>query len=406
MKRVVLSFTAASMILGSMVATQAAEAPCDDWYYNVLTNVKVKGEIRPRYEFVDADNGKDNANALTNRFQFGFTADVGFLKDVSITAEATNVIGNDEYFFPGRKVDPGENFQTVVDPIQSRITQAYIDYKLGNTLFRVGRQDVDLDNQRFIGTVDWRQMPQTYDAAAIVDNSIENLSILAAYVWRVSKVTKADFTTGSVLLHAGYKVMPELTVTGYGYLLEDIHDTYGIAATGKVGVGEGMNLSYRAEYAKQTDPSLDNVTNGLTADADYYNIQGMLNINSFLVGAQYEVLGAGNDGNKPFYTPLATLHAHNGWADKFLLATPANGLVDANVMLGYKSAAFGVAKVIYHDFSSDEGSSDYGTEVDAVYITKIPYLKGVKGMLKAAFYTADDYSVDTTKAWAMLDYKF
>jgi len=147
------------------------------------------------------------------------------------------------------------------------------------------------------------------------------------------------------------------------------------------------------------------LTKNKTADADYYNIEATLNMSGFLVGAKYEVLGAGNGGNAAFSTPLATLHGQNGWADMFL-GTPDDGLVDVNGMIGYKSKGFGVAKVIYHDFSSDRGSTDYGTETDVLYKNKISAVKGLSGMLKASFYNADAYKVDTTKYWVMLDYKF
>jgi len=174
--------------------------------------------------------------------------------------------------------------------------------------------------------------------------------------------------------------------------------------SGKVGLG-GANVTYRAEYAHQTDPS--NGSNAANIDADYYNLQATANMSGFLVGAQYEVLGAGNNvGDPAFSTPLATLHAHNGWADIFLGGTPTDGLVDLNGMLGYKADWFGLAKVVYHDFSADRGSADYGTEWDAIYKNKIPGVKGLSGMLKASWYNADQYKTDTTKFWVMLDYKF
>jgi hypothetical protein len=88
------------------------------------------------------------------------------------------------------------------------------------------------------------------------------------------------------------------------------------------------------------------------------------------------------------------------------LKTPVDGLVDVNGMIGYTANSFGTAKAFYHDFSSDTGSIDYGTEIDLLYTNKISLVKGLSGMLKASFYSADSYKDDTTKYWAMLDYKF
>jgi len=421
-KTLILSVAASAMLMAGgdiapAVETEAAPAPSE---FLIFNNIYAKGEIRPRYEFVDvANNAQSDANAYTNRLLLGIGADFLQVDGLSVYLEGINVMGSGDYWdLSDSTINQKPLYEVVADPDQTRITQAYLDYKFGDTLIRAGRQGVNLDNQRFIGTVNWRQMPQTYDAAAIINNSVENLELLAAYVWQVNTIFDKDntakqlpwsndgasFDTSSVLLHAAYHFMPELTLTGYGYLLEDIHDTWGIAATGTIDAGFGK-LNYRAEYAMQTDPSFDDFTTNATADADYYNLQATLNANGILIGAQYEVQSAGKDGNGPFTTPLGTNHAHNGWADLFL-ATPTDGLVDINGMIGYKADGFGVAKVIYHDFSSDRGSTDYGTEVDVLYKNKIPGIKGLSGLLKASWYNADQYKTDTTKLWVMLDYKF
>jgi len=421
MKRIViLSVVASTMIMAGgdinpvEPVVETSEAPVAAGGYKFFNNVKANGEIRTRYAFVNTDDTVGDASALTNRLLLGISADLFNVNGLSTYLEAINVMGSGDYWdlSNGDIGDKGV-YNVVADPSQTRITQAYVDYAVGKTLIRAGRQGVNLDNQRFVGTVNWRQMPQTYDAVAVINNSVENLDLLAAYVWQVNTIFDADtvkpagdnFDTGTVLLHASYKVVDALTLTGYAYMIEDIHDTYGIAATGKIGLGQGTNLSYHAEYAMQSDPTFEDLTSNKTVDAEYYNIEATLNMSGFLVGAKYEVLGAGSGEDAAFSIPLATLHAHNGWADMFL-GTPADGLVDINGMIGYKSKGFGVAKVIYHDFSSDRGSINYGTEIDAIYKNKITALKGLSGMLKASFYSADDYRVDTTKYWVMLDYKF
>ncbi len=414
MKKIVfLSAVASTMIMaGGDIAPVVAEAPMVE-DFSILSNIQGHGEIRPRYEFVDTADTVDNANAYTVRATLAIQADLFQIDGLSTYLEGTGVFGAGDYYSLS-DLRNGNNFNVVADPTQARFTQAYIDYKFSDTLIRAGRQDVDLDNLRFIGTVDWRQMPQTYDAVSITNNSIEGLSLLGAYIWQVNTIFDADtikpvgdkFNTNSAILHAAYTFMPELTVTGYGYLLEDIHDTWGIAATGKIAVSENANLSYRAEYAIQNDPSFTDLVPNQTADADYYNIEATLNMSGFLAGARYEVLSGSNGVNTTaFTTPLSTLHAQNGWADLFL-ATPVDGLVDANAMIGYKAPGFGVAKLIYHDFSSDVNGINYGTEVDALYKNKIPGVKGLSGLIKGAWYSADQFSVDKTVVWAMLDYKF
>ena len=90
----------------------------------------------------------------------------------------------------------------------------------------------------------------------------------------------------------------------------------------------------------------------------------------------------GGDGVYGFQTPLATLHKFNGWADKFL-ATPSNGLEDLYLALEGKTGRFKWA-TIFHDFSANEGTAAYGSELDlvAAYTTKWGQTFGVKGVIE------------------------
>ncbi len=384
----------------------------------VMDNIKVKGELRPRYEMVDEDNPLSNANAVTNRLVIGVNADLFGTEWLSGYAEMTDVHNaNDNY----NSTNNGRTgYSVVADPEQTRLSQSYVDIKVGKTLFRTGRQMVNLDNQRFVGAVGWRQMPQTFNAFAIVDNTFDKLSLLGAYVNQVNTVKAGDannFQTSSVLLHANYKAMDVLNVTAYGYLIGSLNDTYGVALTGKTELSGGTKVDYRVEYAMQGDASMETANQGKPdADASYMNFQAGANMKGFLLGARYEVLSGtnGTDNKTAFITPLATLHGQNGWADRFL-NTPSTGLVDMNLMLGYKAKGFGVAKAIYHDFSSDVNSINYGTELDLLYKNAIPGLKNVSGLLKAAMYKGGDtvnegnsaaLATDKTVFWAMMDYKF
>ena len=397
---------AAVMVMGvSSVSVQAND---------ILTNIKADGQIRARYEMVDAsDNGKNNANAFTNRLSLGVSADLMGTSWLSAYAQMTDVRAlNDNY---NSTANGQTAHQIVVDPEQTRLTQAYIDMKYGKTKLRVGRQGFNLDNVRFVGTVDWRQMPQTFDAYTLTDSTIQNLNLFASYVTQVNTI-KTDvaesYDTRTLLLNASYKVMPELKVTGYGYMIGTTHDTYGLALTGEVKAADNVKLTYRAEYAEQTDPTMENSgtnANNVKVDANYMNFQLCADISGILAGVQYEVLSGDGDGageEKAFTTPLATLHAHNGFADMFL-ATPTAGLEDLSMSLGYKSKEFGMLKATYHDYTAETSSVDYGTELDVTYARAIPGVNNLSGMLKVADFDTDTAAyVDTTKFWAMLDYKF
>ena len=433
MRRLVLSVATVTLLVGG-VSVSADEG------IEVLSNVKANGEIRARYENADVQNdGKQVANAFTTRVTIGVGADLLGINGLSTYLEGTSVnnFGSTNYDAKGTGINNNPKYDVIKDPQQARFTQAYLDYKINKTLIRAGRQTVNLDNQRFIGSVDWRQMPQTFDAVAVVDNTITNLSLMGAFVYGVNGVgeQQAATDTKTVLLHGAYKVDEKLNVTAYDYMLGSLSDTYGVALTGKIDV-EKVKLDYRAEYARQSDATLERrATLDATAptlpygkpqaDAHYYNLDLGANLSGFLVGLNYEYLSGstGTDGKTAFQTPLATLHAFNGWADVFLGATPKGGLIDKNVRLGYADKSYGKLLAVYHKFDACEDmtaltsgtmSKDLGSEFDVSYANNISGIKNLSALIKGAMYKGGDVKTvgttynqnDKNVLWLQLDYKF
>lgn len=427
MKAHILSLAAVTLLTGTTSTLSAA-----DEGFAIFSDLTLKGEVRPRYEAADVkDNGVTGADALTARTTLGINATLFEVDHLSTYLELTsvNTLGLDNY-----NDTSGNNvgvYDIIVDPQQARMTQAYIDYKTGPALFRVGRQMINLDNQRFVGAVGWRQMFQTFDAATLVVSPVEKLDLTATYLNGVNTVKEIQVPakTNSVLLNGSYAVMEPLKVTAYAYLLSNIRyqgtqlyngsNTYGVAVSGKIAAGSNVTLDYRAEYAKQTDPSLSygTFTKPTNIDADYYNLDIGANIIGIIAGVDYEVLGANGDdtAGPAFATPLATGHKFNGWADIFL-TTPTGGLKDANVRLGYGAKGLGKLLAVYHDFRADKAmpaatgtSSDLGTELDLLYANAIPGVQGLSGLIKYAGYKQGEvtgYTNDVEKFWVQLDYKF
>lgn len=410
-----IAIAAMGVMMGTTAAVGAEEAAEVNSVSDILSNGKYSLQIRPRYEFVDQDNALDNANAFTVRTVLGAKFDALGVDGLGAQLEMTDVrnFGFDNY------APESAGYSTVEDGEQTRVTQANISYSKDGFVGVVGRKGINLDNQRFIGTVGWRQMPQTYDLVSVVYKGIDNLELMAAYVWQVNRIWDRDdlggvkvenFDTNTVLLHAAYKVSPALTITAYDYMIESFADHIGLRATGGTTLDNGVKLNYMAEYAKQNDPSLTDSSAPFSVtdpaqDADYYRFGLSASHHGFTAGACYEVLGEKGSGTNSFNTPLATLHGHNGWADMFL-ATPDDGLEDLSFKLGYADKTFGKILGVYHKFDSDAGSVDYGSEFDVVYTKKV--MKDVNMMLKGAVYSQGDLvsKVDTTKYWVMFDYKY
>jgi hypothetical protein len=407
MKTIKLSLAAA---MAAAVATTGASA---NMLEEIISNPQLDIEIRPRYEYVDQDNNLDSAKALTVRTAIGVKMGLLGVEGLNAQLQGMSV---DHFGLVTDYAPESAGYSVVADPAQTRMTQANISYTYEGFTGIVGRKMVVLDNARFIGNVGWRQMPQTYDLVAGIYNW-EGLNLLAAYVTQVNRIFAGDaarLDTNSILLHATYTFMPELTVTAYDYMISNFADHIGIRATGKLGF-EGFSVKYEAEYAMQNDPTMDDkdeplYTTNDDQDADYYKVGVDAMIDAFTAGIAYEVLGEADGGRSAFSTPLATLHAHNGWADQFL-ATPDEGLCDLSVKLAYNFGEYGKLLGVYHAFTSDtdnaSGDDDLGDEIDVAYNYQIT--KGLGLLLKGAWYSAGDDSfgkVDTDKYWVQFDYKF
>ena len=419
------------MVGGLSVSASAADG------INILDGLKLKGEIRPRYEYADVkDNDVDAGQAFTARTKLVASSDKLFgVENLSanIGLISVNNFGWNEYDSKYNDANdnpiynPGKGkYDVIKDPQYAMISNADINYKINKTLLHAGRSQVNLDNQRFIGTVGWRQLERSYDTVFVADNSVENLNLLAAWVYGLQGVGAGPTTnTNSILLHASYEFTPELKVTAYDYMIANTDDTIGLALTGKAEVG--AKLSYRAEYAMQRDNTMKYGSNAPSkkVNSSYYNFDIAADISGIIVGANYEFF-SGDDAiddeeTKNFVPHLGTNHKFNGWADMFFVTpngSPTGGLIDMNGKIGYVAKGFGKVLAVYHQFTADKKmdnldntaqTDDLGSEIDFLYANKVPGVKNLSLLLKGALYSkgeAKDWTNDKQVYWAQLDYKF
>jgi len=362
---------------------------------------------RLRYEMVDQAALPDNADALTLRARAG-----GELKasGFSLLAEAEGTLALSEDYndtLPGNGVEP---FPVVADPDNLELNRLQISYLKAGTGVTVGRQRIILDNARFVGNVGWRQNEQTYDAVR-GQAKLGVIVLDATYAISQRTVFGVDspnehFDGDFVLLNGGVD-LPVVDAKAFAYWLDyDTRlafssQTYGVLATAAVDIPALGKLNALASYATQSDYG----ANPLSYRADYYNLQAGLTLFGFSAVAGYEELGS-DDGLAAFQTPLATLHAFNGWADLFL-TTPASGLRDYYAGI---SRPIGVpylpglkADLTYHEFDSDFGGLDYGSEWDA----SLGFRLGPVNLLaKYANYDAAGFAVDSEKFWLQAELGF
>jgi hypothetical protein len=404
----ILGFLACSAAWG--VGASAQDEP--QGIADALTTGKAHVNLRYRYEHVDQDGFSDNADASTLRFRLNYAT--GSWRQWSGFGEF-DYIG--ELFFDdfnsGAGTSPDRTqYPVVADPEGADLNQLYLDYQPGEKArLRFGRQRINLDNQRFVGGVGWRQNEQTYDGFNLDLRNLPKTVLGYTYVAQVNRIYGERSTSGkddqnTHLLNAKIALSDMWSLTPYAYYIDSDDTpafsttTVGGRATGKVAVGGG-SIELAAEYATQSEAADAPVD----FSADFYLIDAMWVMkNGLSLGIAFESLGGDETvAGAAFRTPLATLHLFQGWADQFL-ATPDAGINDVYATIKYAVAKWNL-QATWHDFSAQSGSASWGTELDFLAVRALGDRYSLQ--LKGALFDADSSSyVDVSKYWLMLSADF
>ncbi len=374
-----------------------------------LKEGKAEIDLRVRYEGVNETGFSEYAEALTARLRLGFRT--GKYNGFSAFAELEDVssLGREEF---NSTANGNTQYPVVADPIGTELNQAYMDFTgIKNTTVRLGRQRITLDDHRFVGNVGWRQNEQTYDGLAVVSQLNEKWRLILAHVNNVNRIfgeynpspLRADINTNAQFVNLAYKAS-FAEIVGYAHFIElqeiplagASHKNFGLRIKGGKKVADKTKILFLGEFADQSA-----FRRGAdTIDATFTHL--MLGVESGIltVKLDLEILGS-NNGLYGFATPLATLHAFNGWTDKFL-NTPANGLRDLYGSAFVKAGKWKLGGV-YHRFTSDYDNIDYGSELGILIVR--PFGDGFTFLTKYADYKAEMFSTDTSKLWVSLQFK-
>ncbi len=402
----------ATAVTGITAALSAPAVFAEKDFLESIKDTKSSLSLRFRHEEVSQD-GVIDAGATTLLTRLNLTT--GAYNGFSGFVELDHVGEIQDVDYNNTTPNGRAGAAVIADPDGADLNQAFIQYKTDGAVYKVGRQRILLDNQRFVGGVGWRQNEQTYDAVSATFTPSKELSIFSAYVKNVNRIFGdanpiGDHANETLLLNAAYKTSIG-KLTGYAYLIDNENverfstSTYGVRFTGKQGM-----FGYTGEYATQSDYK----DSPLDYSASYLNLEGSVKFENITLKLGHELMGS-DGANGEFITPLATLHKFQGWADKFLGAggtgNIAGGIADTYLSVGTKIGGVN-ASLIYHDFSSDDeaasgnSSDSLGSEIGFV-------LKGKAGpvglLLKYANYIADEDTVnlqnntaintDTKKIW-------
>ncbi|MDN3640756.1 hypothetical protein QWY82_18300 [Simiduia curdlanivorans] len=284
----------------------------------------------------------------------------------------------------------GENFNgkpVIPDVGGIDLNQALVRYSPTNRLqLSIGREAVNLGNERFVGTNSFWQNEQTLDMAGFKVDFASASNVSYRYVTNANRISGdeagkylspsdsnfeqnnglrpaqflGDHGHNTHLLFAEFKEWDYSRLQAY-YLAIDIedapalsNDTLGLRYEFKGRLNNLRTLAH-AEYAFQERPDVDR--NNMIR---YYNIGAGLGYRSSEISLNIETLGE-NSGTS-FATPLASLHDFNGWSDQFLI-TPDGGLRDYSIQYIWRKNPWKI-DARYHVFHADDNNARYGQEFD------------------------------------------
>lgn len=364
--------------------------------------VSTEWNWRVRNEHVEDHAFAHDADATTLRLRLG--AKFAWSDEWSALVEGEGIVA-------GGAHDDGTNARrdlpAIIDPAGAEWNQAWVAFKRDGKQVTLGRQRVTFGHQRWVGNSGWRQNEQTFDALSAQWHVRDNLDVRYAWFDRVHRVAGDDardplarerdlathafwlqWTSGATWQWQAFALLHED---------QDVH----AASTATTGLRisttrppKTQGPSIALEYALQRDYA----DNPLHFAHAYWRMEPAWTFAHATGRLGWEHLGG--NGRHALQTPLASLHAFNGWADKFN-TTPPGGLDDR--WLAIEGTARGTFdwQVAWHRYDADIGGA-YGTESNASL--GFPVGKRVKGLVKFADYAADGFARDTTKLWLQFEW--
>lgn len=364
----------------------------------------VQADTRLRYEFVDADDRADSGAALTLLIRP--SVEFSPAPQISLLAEIEGIVS----LLPDRQNGflgaPGR--PEIADAETLELNRLQLEWAPDDRFsIAIGRQGISIDDERFIGTVDFRQNQQTYDAVTASLSGPGALELRGGYIWRVGRALGPDqangvFDSDSFFLTATLPLsFGQVSAFHFDLDLDDRvaaplrSHTTGVALRGRA-FRAGFGLFWEAAYARQASAG---------AAPEYLRAAITAERGDVALDFRFEQLGS--EAGTAFQTPLATLHRFQGAADLFLV-TPPQGIADFQARASWRIGSLGPTRgteltVQYNDFSSAVDGVHYGHEWGAEFATTIA---STRLSLLAAHYSADQFAADTTRIWLTVARKF
>lgn len=290
------------------------------------------------------------------------------------------------------------------------LNQVLVQYDFTNGQIKLGRQKINLDNQRHVGAMSFWQNEQTFDAARVDLNWLSSSQFNYIYIANANRISGddadenldpsdinfaqfagrrpppalGDHEHNTHLLRAEFNEWDYSKLNVYSYIV----DNKDVPLTSANTVGASYAFKYKPttiQYRVEAEAAIQKRTEAPTEPTlPYYRFDIGVGIKSFEVSWRYEQLASKN--GIPFFSVLGSLHEFQGWGDR-LNAPPANGLEDKSFRITWRKAPWKI-DARYHRFDEESGSQDLGEEFDMDITYK--FLKKHSFMLRFADYQANE----------------
>lgn len=412
-REAVLALMLSASVVAPVLAEDEGPETTQSRVITAIEDGKLLLDVRYRFEYKTQTGFSRDAYANTIRTRLGYETAEFYNFKFLVEFENVASIGDDHF---NSTTNGRAQFPVIADPDATELNRAQITFTgLEKTPITVGRQRFNLNDQRFVGAVDFRQNQQTFDAVRVSSALIDNLTMDYLYISRVHRIFGDDnplgeFDSDSHVISAAYDAGALGTLKGYGLLL-DLDEapglssaTWGVRYENTVAFEDeaGVKIGIVGEYASQKDYA----DNPADYREDYIHGEASLSVAPFMAQLGYESLGG--DGVVGFSTPLATLHKFQGYADVFL-TTPAAGLEDLYATISFTGNGLLMTDSVrlfatYHEFESGLGGADFGAEFDAGFAVR--FRKHWSAEVKGAVYDGAGAFADRSLIWASLRFQY
>lgn len=373
--------------------------------------------FRPRVAYVESDNDARAASVLLRlRASSDWTESFSSLLEMDYVALGwEDEFSNGEHFNGNPVIPDVEGFD---------LNQILLRYSATRSLqLAIGREAVNLGNQRFVGTNSFWQNEQTLDMAGLKFGFGSASFFSYRYVDNANRISGDD--AGKTLSPSDSIFVQNNGQRPARFLGDHDHQTHLLFAEFRewdytklqayyydmniedARVASNRTLGARYEFKGRID-SLRALAHAELAlqerqDVDkgslipYYNLGAGLGYRSVEVSLNVEELGENDDIS--FTTPLASLHDFNGWADQFLI-TPENGLRDYSLQFIWRDSPWKI-DARYHFFHSASNNTRYGEELDIDF--SVNFGRDTALVLRYADFLASDRTyTDEQRVFLML----